>query len=60
MLFFTSIVFQIKTSHKLKTAEQNTGKTIPTTTETAIWRLDSSLSLIMLASIFLAYKKCHH
>lgn len=52
MLLFTSIIFQIKTLHKVKTAGQNTGKTIPMTTETAIWRLDSSLSFITLASIF--------
>lgn len=52
MFLFTSIIFQIKTVDKLKTAGQNTGKTIPMTTETAIWRLHSSLSFIKLASVF--------
>lgn len=52
MLLFTSILFQIKKVDKLKTAGQNTGKTIPMTTETAIWRLDSSLSFTKLASVF--------
>lgn len=60
MLLFASIIFQIKTLHKLKTAGQNTGKTIPMTTEEAIWRSDSSLSFIMLASIFFGFKKYHH